>query len=154
MQLVLLQSIDLSDWLVWIWFALAVTFAVAEIFTAGFFLICFSAGAAAAALLAFIGLDPLWQLAAFVAVSAAAVVYSRTFADRISNPNTHMVGIDRVLGREAIVVEAIDPISARGVVRIGHENWSADSLDGSPIAAGARVQVIAVEGSHVKVSPL
>jgi membrane protein implicated in regulation of membrane protease activity len=144
----------MDGWLPWLWLILAVIFAVAEIFTAGFFLICFGIGAGAAALAAFLGLGPVWQFGIFVAVSALAVLLSRPLADRLAKPNTHAVGSDRVLGKEAIVLETIDPISGRGVVRVGHERWSADSTENRPIVAGSKVVVVSVNGVHVTVRPV
>ena len=144
----------MTDWLPWIWLALAVIFAIAEIFTLGFVIICFSAGAVAAALLAYLGFDFMWQLAAFTVISALAVWLSRPLSNRLTQPNSHAVGSERLVGREGIVLETIDPVSGRGVVRVGHERWSAVSLEGRPIAAGSKVIVDAVGGAHLKVRPL
>jgi membrane protein implicated in regulation of membrane protease activity len=141
----------MDQWLSWLWVAMAVIFAVAEIFTAGFFLICFGIGAAAAAAMAFLGFAPVIQLAVFVGVSVVAVYVARPFADRVSGPNTHQVGIDRVIGQQAMVLETIDPARGRGLVRVGQERWSAQAADGAPIAAGTVVEVVSVEGAHLKV---
>lgn len=141
-------------WLPWAWVVLALLFATAEIFTAGFFLICFGVGAAGAGLAAFLGAGVEWQFAIFVLLSSLAVVFVRPLANRVSNPNTHLVGIDRVLGKEGIVLETIDPISGRGVVRINSEQWSAESTEGRPIVAGSQVLVVAVQGTHLKVQPI
>ena len=137
----------------WVWVVMALFFGVAEIFTAGFVLICFGIGAAAAAILAFVGLGLVWQLGAFIVVSAVSVVLSRRFAERVSGPQMQGVGIDRVLGKEAVVIEAIDPLSAHGRVRIDREEWRADSADGAPIAQDMQVEVLRVEGTRVIVRP-
>lgn len=141
-------------WLPWAWVVLALLFITAEIFTAGFFLICFGVGAAGAGVAAFFGVGLEWQVAIFVVLSALAVVLVRPLANRVSNPNTHLVGIDRVLGKEGIVLETIDPISGRGVVRINSERWSAESTENKPIVAGSPIVVVAVQGTHLKVRPL
>jgi membrane protein implicated in regulation of membrane protease activity len=142
---------QMEEWLSWAWLVLALIFTIAEIFTSGFFLICFGVGAAVAAVAGFLGFSPLVQFAVFIVASGATLFLVRPFASRVSNPNTHTVGIDRVLGREAIVLETIDPAHGSGVVRVGHEPWSADSADGIPIATGTIVQVVEVEGTHLKV---
>jgi membrane protein implicated in regulation of membrane protease activity len=51
----------------WGWAAMAIIFLIAELFTTGFFLVCFGIGAAAAALLAYLGVDPFMQVIAFIA---------------------------------------------------------------------------------------
>jgi membrane protein implicated in regulation of membrane protease activity len=129
----------------------AVLLAIAEIFTSGFFIICFGFGAAVAAVAAFLGFAPLAQLAIFVVGSAAALMMVRPIANRVSNPDVTPVGIDRLLGRQGIVLETIDPARGSGVVRVGHEPWSADSIDGTPLAVGTVVHVVDIEGTHLKV---
>lgn len=140
----------MNGWLPWAWVIVAILLAIGEIFTVGFFLICFGIGAAVAAMAAFLGLGPLWQLATFVAASGAALLLVRPLANRVS-PLANPVGIDRLVGRQGIVVETIDPARGSGVVRVDHEAWSADSVDGTPYAAGTMVQVVAIEGAHLQV---
>lgn len=135
----------------WVWVGMALFFFVAEIFTLGFVLACFGVGAAVAAILAFAGVGAAWQLLAFVVVSALAVLLSRPFAERVSEPNAEQVGIDRVLGKRAVVVEAIEPASASGRVRVEREEWRAEAVDDREIAVGARVEVVAVEGTRLRV---
>jgi len=143
-----------EDWLPWIWLILAIVFTVAEIFTAGFFLICFGAGAAIASVAAFFGFGALIQIIAFAVGSSVALVLLRPFALRVSGDQTNTVGIDRVIGRHAVVLESIDPAKGRGLVRMGSERWSAESADNIPIAAGVTVEVIGVDGAHLKVRAL
>jgi membrane protein implicated in regulation of membrane protease activity len=70
--------------LIWIWAGLAVLFFIAELFTAGFFLVCFGVGAVASAVAAGLGVPPIWQLAIFVTTSALALLLLRPFAQRIN----------------------------------------------------------------------
>uniref|UniRef100_A0A540VI19 NfeD family protein n=2 Tax=Litorilinea aerophila TaxID=1204385 RepID=A0A540VI19_9CHLR len=142
------------QWIPWAWAVMALIFLVAEIFTAGFFLICFGIGAAAAAILAFLGVGLVGQLAGFVVVSTLAVILSRPFARRVSGEGHSSFGVDRVLGKTAVVTVAIDPIQARGRVRVDREEWLADSVDGTPIEVGARVEVLGVDGTRLKVRRL
>lgn len=144
----------MTVWLPWAWLILAIIFTIAEIFTAGFFLIGFGAGAGAAALAGFFGFDYLVQFGVFVAVSGGALLLLRPLALRVSGHAPNTVGIDRVVGREAIVLEPIDPQHGRGVVRVGSERWSAEGVDGTVIAAGATVEVVGVDGAHLKVRTL
>jgi membrane protein implicated in regulation of membrane protease activity len=41
-----------------------------------------------------------------------------------------------------------------GLVRVGREDWRAQSLDGSAIAAGAVVRIVEVRGTRVVVHPV
>ena len=140
-----------SALLLWGWLVLALIFFAAEIFTAGFVLLCFGIGALAAAGLAFFGLGLTWQLIAFIVLSSAAVLLSRPFAERVTSTGPQSLAGDRVLGKRAVVLQAIDPIANTGMVRVDTEEWRAESVDHSPIAKDSVVEVMAVEGVRLQV---
>ena len=135
----------------WIWFALAAIFIIIEVFTAGFFILWFGVGAAVAGVLALAGLGPAWQWGAFVVVSAGLFAGSRRFAERFSKKQPPGIGADRLIGRRGLVLEAIDNIENKGRVRIDKEEWRAESVDGTAIPEGARVEVVRLEGTHALV---
>ncbi|NOX60693.1 MAG: NfeD family protein [Chloroflexi bacterium] len=135
----------------WGWLILALFLFLAEIFTAGFVLAAFGVGAMGGALAALVGLALPWQILLFVMVSVIAVIYSRRFAERVSGEMSVKVGVDRVLGQKAIVLETIDPLEATGRVRIEREEWRAESVDGQVIPAETVVEVVGVEGTRVLV---
>lgn len=137
--------------LVWVWFVIAILFFLGEVLTAGFVLAAFGVGALAATLTALLGASLPVQLVVFIVTSGVGVLLSRRFADRITGPQAQGVGIDRVLGKQAVVLETIDPIKATGLVRVAREEWRADAADNVPIAAGVVVEVLAVEGTRLKV---
>jgi len=140
------------DWLRWVWGILALLLLIAEIFVSGFVLICFAMGAMGAALVAFLGFDVVWQLGAFVVVTLATVLLLRPFAVRMTRSGgENFVGIDRVLGKTAFVLIAIDPGAARGRVRVDREEWQATSADGMPIPEGAQAVVLGVVGTRLVV---
>ncbi|MBK8048882.1 MAG: NfeD family protein [Anaerolineales bacterium] len=72
---------------------------------------------------------------------------------RISGEGQNQVGIDRVLGQQAVVLEEVNPLHARGMVRVAREEWRADSLDGQVIPRGSIVDVVRVEGTRLIVRP-
>lgn len=137
----------------WGWAAMALIFLIAEIFTTGFFLVCFGVGAAAAALLAYWGVDPFIQVAAFIGVSAVAVLLTRPLTRRLNEQHKNFVGSDRVLEKRAIVLSEINPPLGVGLVRVDAEEWRATSEDGRVIAKDAIVEVIRIEGTRLVVRP-
>ena len=139
----------MENWLIVLWLALAVILFVAEIFTAGFFLICFGLGAVGAALGALAGLSPTWQLVLFIVVSVLALLFVRPFARRVSRATKNEVGIDRVIGQPAVVLEEIDPLRGKGIVRVAQEEWRAESDDGERIPRDAEVEVTDVQGTRL-----
>lgn len=68
----------------WVWAALAAILFVAEVLTSDFYMFPFGAGAAAAALLEFLGVSIGWQWIAFLGLSSALTVGLRRYIDRPS----------------------------------------------------------------------
>ena len=138
----------------WVWMILAAICIVAEIFTAGFFILWFGVGALAAGLLSLLGLGAGWQWAAFVVVSGVLFVVSRRFAERFTKQQPPGIGADRFIGKQGLVLEKIDNRENTGRVRIDKEEWRADSETGEDIPKGERVEVTRVDGTHMVVKPL
>lgn len=136
----------------WIWMIAAGIFVVGEIFTAAFFVLWFGVGAAVAGLLALAGAGPMWQFTAFVVVSLVLVAASRRFANRVSREQPPGIGADRVVGQSCVVLEAIDNARNTGRVRLGTEEWRADSESGTAIEPGTTVKVTGVNGTRLIVT--
>ncbi len=144
-----------TDIYFWGWLILALIFFVGEILTAGFFLAAFGVGAALAAVVAAFGIDILWQMAVFVLVSAIALLLSRRFAESVTPAEQPVkVGIDRVLGKKAVVIEPINAIQGTGIVRVDAEEWRALPEDSSEtIPENSIVEVVSVKGTRLVVRP-
>ncbi len=138
----------------WVWLAAAVALVIAEIFTAGFFMLPFGIGAALASLLAFLGVGLAWQWATFLVVSAALLLPMRRFAEKMTHEPPQKVAGNRLIGRDGLVIDDIEGGQGAGRVRVDREEWVADSGDGNPIAAGQRIRVIQVVGVHLVVAPV
>jgi len=94
-------------WL-WFWIGAAVFLGIAEIFTAGFFMLPFAVGAVAAAVLAYADVGEIIQLSVFLVVSVAALIVLRRFV-HLGDQATPAVGSNRFVGQRARVLEHIDP---------------------------------------------
>jgi membrane protein implicated in regulation of membrane protease activity len=138
----------------WIWLVAAVVLSVAEMFTAGFFMLPFGIGAAVAAVLAWTGVPLAWQWVAFLGISVALLFLLRRFADRMTHEPPMQVAGDRLIGRTGVVIESIDSPAGTGRVRVDREEWRADAAAGGSIEEGARVTVKSVVGTHLVVDPL
>ena len=136
----------------WLWTGLAIVMGIGEIFTAGFFLLPFAIGAGAAAVLAWLGVSVIAQWLVFFGVSLVAMVYLRRFIRRQDEITPQAVGANRWANSRGIVLEAIDPITSSGMVRIGGEEWRAVSDQAIP--AGSKVLVLEVTGSRLVVTPI
>jgi membrane protein implicated in regulation of membrane protease activity len=145
------NTVDNEIWR-WLWTGLAIVMGIGEIFTAGFFLLPFAIGAAASAVLAWIGVSIMAQWFVFFGVSLVAMVYLRRFINRQDEVTPQSVGANRWANSRGIVLEAIDPLTSAGMVRIGGEEWRATS--DQKIPAGSQVIVREVTGARLVVTPI
>lgn len=138
---------------VWIWAVMAAVLIIAEIFTAGFFLLPFGIGAAVAAAMAFFEIALGWQWAAFLIVSVSLLLSLRRFAERVTHEPPEKMGVDRLIGKRGVVIEQIEPGDGAGRVRIEREEWRADSESHETIPVGVHVIVDRIVGTHLVVHP-
>lgn len=136
----------------WLWTIFAVVMGIGEMFTAGFFLLPFAIGGAAAAILAWIGANVLAQWLVFFGVTIFALAYLRRYIGHQDDVEQPRVGANRWVGSEGVVLEPIDPHSGSGMVRILNEEWRATAL--APIKVGARIVVTDVQGARLMVEQL
>ena len=132
--------------MIWVWLGCIVGFGLLEAFTAGLISIWFVMGGSAALLCAILGAGTMFQVIAFLAVSAAALVITRPLVRRYTKNTVVPTNADRVLGLKARVTEAISNEDSTGAVYVDCKTWTARSRDGSFIPAGEQVYVEKMEG--------
>jgi membrane protein implicated in regulation of membrane protease activity len=137
------------------WLIAGVVAAVGEMLTMGFYLAPFSVGAFAALLAGLAGGGAAIQVVVFAAVTAACLAGLRPIARRhLYHPPHTRTGTAALIGRSAVVLEAIDNDASAGTVKLEGEVWTARSLDqDEAIPAGTRVQVIEIRGATAVVTP-
>jgi membrane protein implicated in regulation of membrane protease activity len=145
------NDVDNEVWR-WVWTIFAIVLAIGEMFTAGFFLLPFAIGGAAAAVLAWIGANVVAQWLVFFGVSTISLVYLRRFIGRQDQGEQPRVGANRWVGQEGVVLQDIDPRTGSGMVRILNEEWRATALGRIP--AGSKIVVSAVDGARLIVEKL
>jgi len=123
-----------------------------EIVTTGFYLMSVGIGAACAAAASYIGLDPTTQLIIFTVVTIICLIASRPFANILTRGSPDKkAATDRFIGKEGVVIEAIDPDNA-GMIKISGEEWRAISTE--IISVGESVIVEKVKGVKLKVKKI
>lgn len=131
------------------WAAALIVLLIVEGLTAQLVTIWFAAGALVAMIAAALG-APLWlQFTLFAVVSIVTLVATRPLAKKINHRVKEPLNADRVIGMEGIVVEKIDNIEAKGLVKVDGADWTARSSDGEKIESGAAVIVEKIEGVKV-----
>ena len=141
----------------WVWLAAAFAFGAGEMATAGtFFLLPFGIGAALACLLAFADVGLGFQWLAFVALSGGSFAVLYPLGRRLDRTSPQEgIGAKRMIGQHGVVLEEIPAGPTHlGLVRVGREEWRAESVDGSAIPAGATVRVVEITGTRLVVWPV
>jgi membrane protein implicated in regulation of membrane protease activity len=100
------------------------------------------------------GLAVGWQLAAFVVVSFVLFAISRSFAERFTKTQPPGIGADRFVHKKGVVIEEIDNVKNIGRVRIGKDQWRADSDTDEIIPVGKTVEITRVDGTHLVVKTI
>jgi len=134
----------------WHWMVLAVLLAAAETMVPGAVAIWFAAAAAAIGLLmVVIDIPWQWQLIGFGVLGMVALLLFRSYRKRYpqadEQPNLNLRG-QQYVGRELVLIEAIEQGS--GKAKLGDCVWK---VSGPELPAGARVRVVGVDGTILKV---
>lgn len=134
-----------------LWAVIAVVCLILELFTSGFFIVCFSVGALFALLTSFVG-GVYAQIGAFVFFSAISIFLVRPFAVRYlhGNRDGRVSNADALIGRVGTVSQDIVQ-NGYGRVAIDGDDWKAESADGDIIAKDERVEVVGRESIIIKV---
>ena len=137
--------------MVHIWVIIIVALLVVEFATAALTTIWFAGGALAGLILALRG-APIWrQAAAFAALSVVLLVLTRPLAARIRG-KTVRTNADRMIGKEAVVIERIDNVRGTGAVRVEGQEWTARSVNpGHIIEENEIVMVRSISGVKLMV---
>ncbi len=141
----------------WVWLGAALVFGLGEMASPGsFFLAPFAVGAAFAAAAALLGAATGLSWLVFLVVSAVSFAALRPLARRLdaSGGNPLGVGARRLVGEQGLVLQDIPAgLDEVGLIRVGREEWRAQSPDGTPIPKDNRVVIAEVRGTRVVVYP-
>ena len=120
---------------------------VIEAVVPGLISIWFALGALAALISALFH-APIWlQIVWFVAVSVIALVLTRPLVRKYVNGRITPTNADMVIGKDAVVTEAIDNLHARGAVLLDGKTWTARmDREDETAKTGETVRVLRIEG--------
>ena len=132
-----------------IWLIVIVITLVVEASTAGLVTIWFSAGALAALISSYLGINFPLQIIIFIVISAAALCLTRPLVKNKIHKNKVKTNADLVIGKQAIVIEDICPIEGKGQVKVDGKIWSARTKNAEKISKDELVTVEKIEGVHL-----
>jgi membrane protein implicated in regulation of membrane protease activity len=135
----------MAAWLVWL--IIAGVLAAAEAASLTFVLIMASGGALAGALTAALGGPVALQVIVAIVGTLALLGLARPAAVRHLNSGPrHISGPDALIGREAVVLQAVTKEDGR--VRLNGAEWSARAMDPKQsLPAGTVVSVVKIDGA-------
>jgi membrane protein implicated in regulation of membrane protease activity len=134
-------------WSVWITGSI-ILFVFEMLTPGGFFFACLGAGALITAICCVFSV-PFWaQWVIFSIVSLFSIYSLRPIAKRYLQKHEKKSNVDALIGKKAQITEAVNP-PALGMIKIEGEIWRAESSEN--IEKGALVEVVAVEGTRLKV---
>lgn len=131
----------------WIWLIAMMVLLIVEGLAPGLVSIWFALGALAAMLSSLFN-APVWlQAVWFAIVSALSLVLTRPLVKKYVNSRVQPTNADALIGKNGVVVDAIDNIAGTGSVKIAGQMWTARSSDGNiPIMQGKIVTAKAISG--------
>lgn len=139
----------------YLWWIVALVLIAIEVIMPGYFMLWIGIGAAVTGVLVFIvpGMSMLVQAIVFAMLafaSCAAYWYWLRPALQRKEPGDERLNrrAEQLIGNRYVLIEAI--VNGRGKARVGDGQWM---VSGPDLPAGSTVEVVAVEGTTLKVRP-
>ena len=134
-----------------LWLAVLVAAIVVEAVTYQLVAVWFGGGAVAAVVAVALHAPLLVQIIVFVVVTAALIIATRPFARRVLHTKKVGTNADRLIGRDAVITQAIQNQVGKGQANAMGQIWTARSVTGEDIGEGETVEVDHIEGVKLMV---
>lgn len=139
----------LTTTMIIVWAVVIATTLLLEFFTVDFFACCFSLGALVSLILAIFGVDIVWQLIAFFAVSIVAICATRPLVKRFMKKPAIPTNVDQNFGKTTRLLA--DVVDGKSSIKINDVVWTA-ACD-AELKQGDLVAIERVEGNKMIVKP-
>jgi membrane protein implicated in regulation of membrane protease activity len=127
------------------WVILIILFAAIESITLGLTSLWFAFGALVGLIASLFNLNIYIQIAAFIAVSAVMLVYTRPIAREYLKIGKVKTNTEGLIGEEGIVVQDIERFKT-GQIKVRGQIWTAKEIEGHEVNVGSFVEVLEIEG--------
>jgi membrane protein implicated in regulation of membrane protease activity len=128
------------------WIALIIVFVIIEAATAGIATIWFAIASVIALVAQLLGFSPIGQIAIFLIASAILIYFTRPLVMKYLKVGKTRTNADKLVGDVGKVIEEIDNLNAKGLVKISNQIWTARSLDETIIPMDTLVRVERIDG--------
>lgn len=129
-----------------IWLIASGVMLILEIFTVSFFLFFPGIAAFVAFICAILGAPTEAQVIVFILSTILMIIFIRPIVVRLFKTKDVQMNSKSVIGKNAIVLKAIDNINKTGQVKVAGEIWSAISNDNEAIEIDSMVIVESIDG--------
>jgi membrane protein implicated in regulation of membrane protease activity len=137
--------------LIWFWLGLFLLAVIFEAATVDFVAIWFAVGSIPAFILALID-APVWlQVSVFLIVTIILIAFTRPYMLKYFKKNQIKTNVYTMIGKTAVVSEAITPNTV-GSVKVRGQVWSA--IASASIPVGTEVRILEIEGVKLIVETL
>ncbi len=132
-----------------VWLITLIVLMIGEALTVGLTFVWFAVGALGGLITAVLGGGIWLQVVVFLVLSGLSLALVRPVASRFLKSSHAPTNADRVIGKIAVVTEAVDNLLGKGLVSISGQVWTARSEHDVVIPAGTEVKVLRIEGVKV-----
>lgn len=129
-----------------VWFVLLLVFCVIEAASVQLVSVWFALGALAALVAKFFNASLTAQVTIFIVVSIICLIATRPIVKKLHSKNIQSTNADRCIGQDAVVIEEIDNMNAKGQVKVNGNVWTARSENGEIIPKDSIVKTVRIEG--------
>lgn len=143
------ERIDRMTYALIFWSVLLVLSVGVEVGTQQLVSIWFAAGSLGAIIAATVGGSEMVQLIVFVALSFLLLIFTRPILRKVYNFEIKDTNAKIDLGKNAIVIQEIDPVKGTGRARLGDSEWIAVSAQKLVIPVGSVVKVCDIDGAKL-----
>ncbi len=134
----------------WIWIGIIILAVIAELTTDQLIAIWFIPGAIISTILNFFGLDIIWQILIFLAVSLLGIFLIRRLLVSYTAKNNKKTNFEAIIGEKCVVTEKISNFAGCGQVKVRGQIWSARGcFENDEFEVGEVLQIVAIEGVKV-----
>ena len=135
-----------------IWIIAIIVFVIAEAITYQLVTIWFAIGALGALVCSVLGIGVPMQIAVFLVLSIAALLFLRPVSKKYLKNKTEKTNVDSLVGMDVLITEDVNNVTGTGKGKLCGMEWTVRSADNSQIGAGETAVVEKIEGVKLIVS--
>ena len=136
-----------ENYMALVWLALLIIFLVIEIITVGLTSIWAAGGALIAMILSLLHIPMIWQIIAFLLVTAILLYCTRPFAMKIINSKREKTNYEGIIGETIRIEKRVDNLAQTGMAVVNGQEWTVRAENEEEILEpGTLAKVVSISG--------